>query len=142
MQFLFVYGTLRSDFGHPMAAALGMSTTRVGRAWSRGRLYDVGEYPGAVASASPADRVVGELHRIEPGREAALFAQLDRYEGWDPDRPSEREYLRVRTQVESEAGEAVEAWLYLYNRSTEGLAPIDSGDYGGRAPGVRQSGGR
>jgi gamma-glutamylcyclotransferase (GGCT)/AIG2-like uncharacterized protein YtfP len=82
-----------------------------------------------VSSPSPSDRVVGELHRIGPGREAALLAELDRYEGWNPDRPGESEFVRVRARIESEAGDRFEAWIYTYNRPTESLARIASGDY-------------
>jgi len=128
-EFLFVYGTLRSDLAHPIAGVVGKHAQLVGRAHFRGKLFDVGEYPRAVASLSPSDRVVGELHRIELGREAALFAELDRYEGWNPDRPGESEFTRERAWIETEAGERVEAWLYTYNRPTGRLARIASGDY-------------
>jgi gamma-glutamylcyclotransferase (GGCT)/AIG2-like uncharacterized protein YtfP len=128
-EFLFVYGTLRADLAHPMARAVGKRAELVGRAYFRGKLFDLGEYPGAVASPSPSDRVVGELHRIESGQEAALLAQLDRYEGWNPDRPGESEFMRVRARVESEAGDRVEAWVYTYNRPTPRRARIASGDY-------------
>ena len=37
-------------------------------------MFDLGQYPGAVASPSPSDRVVWELHRIESWQEAELFA--------------------------------------------------------------------
>lgn len=80
-EFLFVYGTLRADLAHPMARVVGTYAVLIGRAYFRGKLFDVGEYPGAVASPSPSDRVVGELHRIEPGQQAALLAELGRYEG-------------------------------------------------------------
>lgn len=113
-----------------MASAVGKHAIRVGRAYFGGKLFDLGEYPGAVPSALPSDRVVGELHRIEPGQDAALFAELDRYEGWDPRRPSAGEFVRVRAAIESETGGRVEAWIYTYNRPTERLKRIASGDYG------------
>ena len=94
-EFLFVYGK-HARF--------------VGRAYFRGELFYLGEYPGAIASLSPSDRVVGELHRIVPGQEAALFAELDRYKGWNPDRPSERQFVRERVWIESEVGDRVETW--------------------------------
>lgn len=127
--FLFVYGTLREELAHPMAVVLGAHATRVGRASFRGQLFDLGEYPGAVPSAAVSDRVAGELYRIEPGREAALFAELDRYEDCDPDDPAAGEYVRARAQVEAESGAPFEAWIYLYNRPTGGLERIVSGDF-------------
>ena len=128
-QLLFVYGTLRGDVAHPMASVLARHARRVGRGWFRGQLFDLGEYPGAVPSASASDRVAGELYRIEPGREAALFAELDRYEGCDADDPAAGEYVRARAQVEPESGDALEAWIYQYNRPTRRLSRIVSGDY-------------
>lgn len=112
-----------------MARVLGKHARHVGRAYFRGKLFDVGEYPGAVASPSPRDRVVGELHRIEPGQERALFAELDGYEGWNPERPGESEFVRMRAWIESEAGGRIEAWIYAYNHPTAGLARIAAGDY-------------
>jgi gamma-glutamylcyclotransferase (GGCT)/AIG2-like uncharacterized protein YtfP len=128
-EFLFVYGTLRADLAHPMARAVGKYAELVGPAYFRGKLFDVGEYPGAVASPSPSDRLVGELHRIEPGRGSELLAELDRYEGWNPDQPGESEFMRERAWIESEAGDRVEAWIYTYNRPTAHLARIASVDY-------------
>jgi gamma-glutamylcyclotransferase (GGCT)/AIG2-like uncharacterized protein YtfP len=126
---LFVYGTLREALAHPMAKVLGTHAARIGRANFRGRLFDLGDYPGAVPSQDASDRVVGELYRIEPGREGALFAELDRYEGCDPDDPSSAEYVRVHATVEPEGGDPLEAWIYLYNRPTGRLERIVSGDY-------------
>jgi pyruvate carboxylase len=128
-ELLFVYGTLREDVAHPMAAVLRRYASRIGTASFRGRLFDLGEYPGAVPSLDAADRVVGELYRIEPGREAALFSELDRYEDCDPDDPSAGEYVRVRARIEPEVGKPVEAWIYQYNRPTHRSSRIDSGDY-------------
>jgi len=126
---LFVYGTLREALAHPMAKVLGTHAARIGRASFRGQLFDLGEYPGAVSSRDASDRVVGELYRIESGREAALLAELDRYEGCDRDDPSSAEYVRVHAMVEPDGGGPLEAWIYLYNRPTWRLERIVSGDY-------------
>ena len=134
-QYLFVYGTLRAALAHPMAAVLARHAAPAGGASFEGRLFDLGGYPGAVPSEAPSERVVGELYRIEPGREAALFAELDRYEDCDPDKPSLGEYVRVRARVEAESGAAIEAWIYLYNRATDGLQRIASGDFSAWARG-------
>ena len=62
-------------------------------------------------------------------REAALFPELDRYEGFDPKDPASSEFVRVRIAVLTEGGDSIEAWMYEYNRPTAGLRPIESGDY-------------
>lgn len=128
-ELLFVYGTLREDAAHPMAAVLRRHASLIGTASFRGRLFDLGDYPGAIHSQDASARVSGELYRIEPGHEAALFAELDRYEDCNRDDPSAGEYVRVRAQVGPESGDPVEAWIYLYNRPTEYLRRIASGDF-------------
>jgi gamma-glutamylcyclotransferase (GGCT)/AIG2-like uncharacterized protein YtfP len=126
-QHLFVYGTLRSDMSH--RHVLDARAALVCEASVAGRLFDVGEYPGAVAPASPSDRVAGELYRVDDAEAAALLAELDRYEGFDPRDPASSEFVRVRVAARTEGGESVEAWMYEYNRPTGELRRIDSGDY-------------
>lgn len=90
-----------------------------------GRLYAVGDYPGAVHRPG-SSLVRGEVYRLrEP---AEVFRLLDRYEGvHEP--ASRREFRRVRKRVRLENGEKRTAWVYLYVRSIRGLPIIDSGDY-------------
>ena len=128
-QFLFVYGTLREGLAQPMTDLIRRYARPAGRAWLRGKLFDLGDYPGAVLSQDDSDRIAGELYRIEPGQEAILFAELDRYEDCDPDDASASEYVRVRAQVQPEEGGPLEAWVYQYNRPTDRLERIVSGDY-------------
>ena len=120
MEHLFVYGLLRSDVGGPMQAALARAARLVGRASWRGRLYRVAEFPGAVPC--DADEFVGgELYEL--GEDAAtLLTQLDAYEEV-PDH-----YLRIHSAVECE-GREFQAWIYIWNRPTDGLERIESGDF-------------
>ena len=122
--YLFVYGTLRSESGHPMNEVLRGYGGRVGLGRVRGALYDLGRYPGAVETRETAAFVHGEVYLLrDPGRD---LEALDRYEGLDEKRP---EFRRDRIDVELDDGRTVEAWIYLYNRPTAGLARIRSGDY-------------
>ncbi len=110
-----MYGTLRSGG----SAADRMRPARsLGAARYRGRLYDLGAYPGAVPSDDPADVVCGELFALADA--AALLSRLDRYEG--------PEFRRARVAV-TRGGECLESWIYLYDRDVAGLARITSGDY-------------
>jgi gamma-glutamylcyclotransferase (GGCT)/AIG2-like uncharacterized protein YtfP len=86
----------------------------------RGRLYRVAEFPGAVACGAD-EFVVGELYELGGGAEP-LLEQLDAYEEVPDD------YLRVRSTVECE-GRSIEAWVYVWNRPTDGLERIESGDF-------------
>lgn len=129
-EYLFVYGTLRSDSGHPMNEVLQGFGGRVGRGKVRGVLYDVGRYPGAVKRSGTRAFVRGHVYRLRDS--ARALKQLDRYEGLDEKKPRSGEFRRSRIVVDLDTGRTVKAWIYLYNRPTAGLARIRSGDY--RAP--------
>ena len=68
-QLLFVYGTLRLG-GSNDIRRYGSGSRLVGPARVRGRLYDLGDYPGLVLGG-PA-WVMGELHWVSPAIEPAL----------------------------------------------------------------------
>jgi gamma-glutamylcyclotransferase (GGCT)/AIG2-like uncharacterized protein YtfP len=112
-----VYGTLRR--GGAMHALLEPGTERVGPARMRGRLYDLGAFPG-LAEGRPGDWVQGELYRLT-GDCAALLASLDRYEG--------RAFRRVVRDAHGTDGACVPAFAYLYAGSLRGRRRIASGDY-------------
>jgi gamma-glutamylcyclotransferase (GGCT)/AIG2-like uncharacterized protein YtfP len=125
--YLFVYGTLRRGYRHPLHAQLSHDAEYAGMAHFAGRLYDLGGYPGAVPMPDGASRVVGELYRLRaPG---PLLALLDRYEGCTDQEHPAPEYRRERNLVQRAAGGAERAWMYLYNRPTAGLRLIASGDF-------------
>lgn len=124
--YLFVYGTLRREARHPMHRLLARHAEYRGEARYAGRLYDLGRYPGVVpAPGAPAVR--GELYRMR--RPQALLPALDRYEGCTDTSEAPAEYRRERQPVLCTDGRWVEAWVYLYNRPTDALRPIASGDY-------------
>src|SRR5690606_19791388 len=122
---LFVYGTLRSGSAHPMARLLAERADRVCDADLRGRLYLVASYPGAVDPTCRRDSVRGDLFRLHDAYE--MLKRLDRYE--DAIRSDGEFVRRVRPVVALPNGERIEAWVYLYNRSTHALRRIASGDF-------------
>ncbi len=132
---LFVYGTLRRGLGGAPRAALERHARWEGRGRLAGRLFMAGGYPAAVPEPEGSRWVVGDLYRV--WRPAPLFAVLDRYEdaqlGGPADRPADGpavgEYRRERHRIAAEDGSHRLAWVYLYNRSVEGLTPIASGDF-------------
>lgn len=124
--YLFVYGSLRRDVGHPLHAVLAEHVAFVGCGTFQGKLYDLGPYPGAVPSEDEADIVVGEVYALhDPER---VLAVLDRYEGCAND-PPPTEFRREKAMITLEKGVRVAAWIYLYNWPTFGLPRILSGDY-------------
>lgn len=116
---LFVYGSLRR--GERMFAELGLERALeyVCQGTIRGDLYDLGDYPGAVA----ADGVVrGEVYRI---KDPAILHALDEYEEFDPGDPQGSLFVRQLIFVP----EAGPAWVYLYNGSSEDGRLISSGNW-------------
>jgi gamma-glutamylcyclotransferase (GGCT)/AIG2-like uncharacterized protein YtfP len=127
---LFVYGTLRPFVDIPMARWLEHVATYVGDARTRGRLYDLGSYPGLIDSVCRDDWVRGELYLL-PMR-AMVLRLLDRYEG-ARGRGAQR-FVRVRRVVQpldDRCGvkRTRVAWLYCYCRSTLLRSRIECGDY-------------
>lgn len=125
LQYLFVYGTLRSDTGsiwHERLIAPFFSLAGTGSA--SGTLYSLGEYPGLVEHQGDVPRVSGEVYQFDPA--TTTLAELDLYEGCDPLTPHPQEYRRVQTCVQMDNGAVVKAWCYYFLGDVSGLEPIDS----------------
>lgn len=105
---LFVYGSLRSTAARPLASWSGASVRCLGAARIRGRLYDLGAYPGVV-DCPRSGWVRGELYELR--RPRRLLARLDRYEGG--------QYRRVRRPIYGAGGQR-QAWVYLLRRPPRG----------------------
>lgn len=125
--YLFVYGTLRQNANHPMHQLLAQHSCFVAMARYQARLYQVDYYPGAVPSNNAADQVVGELYQLT--QPDLLLSALDNYEECGPGFAPPQEYRREQQSVIPENSDSVTAWVYVYNRSTEGLRLIQSGDF-------------
>ncbi len=125
---LFVYGTLQAAFDIPQARQLRSGAKLLGRASFAGRLYDLGDYPGAVQSADPKERVWGELWQLT-GNSDELLGQLDLYEESSTDFPEPREYERRLIEVTDAEGRLCRAWTWLYNRPISDMPLVPGGDY-------------
>ena len=124
---LFLYGTLRPGLAPSELARRVASLRRVGTGSIRGRLYDLGPYPGAILDASADTRILGEVFQL-PDTGLVLEA-LDAYECYCPGDPDGSLYLRVRGEVTLEEGRQVLCWVYVYNRNVGDAARVESGDY-------------
>lgn len=122
---IFVYGTLRR--GGAMHALLAPGAEWVGRARMRGRLYDLGAFPG-FADGRANDWVQGELYRLT-GDSAPLLDSLDRYEG--------TAFRREVREAVRDGGVRMQAYVYVFTGSLRGRRRIESGDYLGEvSPGA------
>jgi gamma-glutamylcyclotransferase (GGCT)/AIG2-like uncharacterized protein YtfP len=124
---LFVYGTLRKDERHEMYHILARHAEFLDEAVFQGKLYLVEDFPAAVCSHDPKDKVRGEVYRL--ANQSLVLAQLDEYEECSSAYAPPTLFIRVKEDVLLRSGKTVSAWIYLYNRSTEGLRLIASGDY-------------
>lgn len=119
-ELLFVYGSLMSDSGHPMAAMLAAAAEPVGSGRFQGRKYRVDWYCGAVPSVLEEDVVTGEVYRLHDA--TTLLRLLDAYEEAEPLWPAPAEYRRERRQVwMTQEGSSADCWIYLYNKPVAAL---------------------
>lgn len=128
---LFAYGTLMLTTGIPhVDAALRDAGPSLGGGWIHGRLFDLGEYPGAVADPGAADapRIRGRLlHLKDP---TAFYAVIDRYEGFEAGDPAASEFVRAQTRAYLPGMDrGILCQVYWYNLPIHGRPEIASGDY-------------
>ena len=126
-EYLFVYGTLRKGFAPGSVLIPQNHVTFIGKGFLQGRLFEVDDYPGAILSENPADRVRGEVYSLHEPQ--AVLARLDDYEGCGANHPEPHEYKREKHTVSLEEGGPVMAWVYLFTGPTDSLRRIVSGDY-------------
>ncbi|MBU3821620.1 gamma-glutamylcyclotransferase [Flavobacteriaceae bacterium XHP0103] len=128
MQYLFVYGTLKKGYKHPMASFLNHHSEFLGRGFFQGQLYMVAHYPGAVLSEKPEDKVHGHVFKLL-NNEDEVFKTLDAYEGIDPKSADPDLYRRELVKVHMETLGTINAWVYIYNLPTDNLTLIPSGKF-------------
>ncbi len=120
---LFVYGTLRPFVDIPMTRWLKGVATHAGPASIRGRLYDLGPYPGLRPARRRQERVSGDVYRVS----AKVLLVLDRYEaGVGTGAPR---FVRRRCELIRRHARSSLAWVYVYDRIVRPRARIASGDY-------------
>lgn len=102
MRKLYVYGTLRQE---------KEPTIRV-----KGRLHDLGWYPGIVLDESAHTEVTVEPMVVTDTE----LVKLDQYEGYFPEHPEDSLFTRVPF---------LDGEMYVYNRSVEGRPVVDNGDW-------------
>ncbi|MEO3406501.1 gamma-glutamylcyclotransferase family protein [Mucilaginibacter sp. CAU 1740] len=123
--YLFVYGTLllaTNQFGQYLNAHCKLMAP----AKFKGRLYDIGEYPGAVADDSTGTYVYGSIFLMNDAETALRI--LDDYEGIGPNDPLPHEYTRELYKVETDSG-AMNCWVYFYALPVNQYPQIMSGNY-------------
>lgn len=111
--YIFVYGTLMRGYAlHPL---LARGATYVGSGEIRGRLLDLGRYPGLVAGDG---RVRGEAYRLD---DPELLRTLDHEEGYN--------FQRRTALVTLADGRCARVWVYQYRGPQGRAVPIPDGDF-------------
>ncbi|HKU75728.1 MAG TPA: gamma-glutamylcyclotransferase family protein [Pyrinomonadaceae bacterium] len=126
-QHLFLYGTLLPSEAPTEIASIVKRFRRLGSAHVRGRLYDFGEFPGAVLDPSSRTIIHGELVAL-PSDERIL-QELDRYEEFDPSDPKRSLFVRKKAKVQMANGSSREGWIYVYNKPPGKARLVRGGDY-------------
>jgi gamma-glutamylcyclotransferase (GGCT)/AIG2-like uncharacterized protein YtfP len=115
---LFVYGTLRPGRA-PAEVADAVRTLRVvASARLRGRLYDCGAHPGAIADRAAPGWIVGDV--VERTAASPPLAWFDAYEGGT--------FRRERHTVETGTG-AVDCWVWVLASEPSASAEIAGGEW-------------
>jgi gamma-glutamylcyclotransferase (GGCT)/AIG2-like uncharacterized protein YtfP len=126
-RYLFVYGTLRRDSPHPMAAFLASHARFEVNATMPGRLYNLGPFPGMTPALEPGELVQG--HVFEMNHPAMLLARLDEYEACPQGLPAPPEFERDLRPALTEDGRQLLVWVYRYVGPLDGAQRILNGQY-------------
>lgn len=122
---LFLYGTLLPGLAPAAIAGAAAQLRFAGEGSVRGRLYDLGEFPGAILDSSADHRIFGAVFSL-PEDPAVLLA-LDEYEEFIAALPQASQFVRMRTAVTLTAGGTLDCWIYVYNRRITTERVIASG---------------
>lgn len=119
-EFIFVYGTLRPAMAPPEMKHIVERWKPVGSATVLGQLLDLGDYTGAMLDANTSSRIIGEVFELP--NDPAMMAELDEYEGFEPDEPDTSLFCRVKADVKLASGVIQPCWMYVYNREASDTA--------------------
>jgi gamma-glutamylcyclotransferase (GGCT)/AIG2-like uncharacterized protein YtfP len=122
---LFVYGTLLNS-GNSYGAYLQQHCKLLQSGKFKGRLYDTGDYPGAIANADSEQYVHGSIYLMNEPEKILEF--IDDYEGFGDDQAQPNLFIRIQTGIETDTS-TVECWVYVYNLPVGHLPQIKSGRY-------------
>lgn len=125
--YLFIYGTLSPDIAPNEILRTVRKLKFVGRGFVYGKLYDLGEYPGAKLSRRVRSKIRGFVYQLPSNKR--VIKSLDAYEDFNPDKPEKSLYLRKLAPVTLDNGETIETWVYEYNGDVSYSPVVRGGDY-------------
>lgn len=122
---LFVYGTLLVE-DNKFGTYLRNNANFYNTGTIKGKLYDVGTYPGLIISNDQDYPIKGTIYQLNNAEE--ILKYLDPYEGFGDDQEQPNLFIRELLPIETSDG-AINCWVYLYNLAIDGLHLITPGDY-------------
>jgi gamma-glutamylcyclotransferase (GGCT)/AIG2-like uncharacterized protein YtfP len=120
--YLFAYGTLRPGLAPEEIAPVVEKLRPLGEGFVNGKLYDLGDYPGAVIDPASPWIIYGTVYELP--EDAEVLRQLDAYEG--------PEYLRIEQLAVLTAGGVVNCWVYDFQGRPGEERFIESGRWADR----------
>lgn len=126
MLLLFTYGTLRRDCTSGAHQQYLQHAHFIGTATLQAQLFRVSFYPAVVLS-DQNHQVYGEVYALQNIQQ---LERIDAYEECAFPPMIEQEYRRelVRVTMDSDDSDLL-VWAYIYNRTTENLERIPSGNF-------------
>jgi gamma-glutamylcyclotransferase (GGCT)/AIG2-like uncharacterized protein YtfP len=123
--YLFVYGTLLNT-QNQYGAYLQQHCTFLQNGKFKGKLYDMGEYPGAIFSDEGDQYVHGSVYQMDNPKNLLSF--IDDYEGFGAGQDQPNLFIRDLKDIETTAS-TIACWVYVYNLPVKHLVQIKSGKY-------------
>ena len=120
-EFIVLYGSLMQRLKNRDQLNLAQSLNFHGQCKLKGRLYDLGAYPGLVLNKE--DIIYGELYKIVHPKALNI---LDEYERFDDNDSSNSLYIRRCIQL---VHPKQQAWVYVYNGDTSKKKRVESGSW-------------
>ena len=102
---LFAYGTLQPGLAPAEIAPAVAQLQALGEGFLFGRLYDLGDYPGAVVDPASKWIIHGTVYAL-PAKHPEVLDALDAYEGED--------FVRIAQMAALADGRAMNCWVYDY----------------------------
>jgi gamma-glutamylcyclotransferase (GGCT)/AIG2-like uncharacterized protein YtfP len=125
--YLFVYGTLAEENAPREIADDVKELKYIGKGLDFGRLYDLGDYPGAVLDAGARRKIFGKIYELPSN--SKLLNRLDTYEEFDPEHPAKSLFVRRQTSINRPNKKKVKGWVYEYNKGVRHRPLIENGRY-------------
>ncbi len=115
-----LYGSLMRDEDIDDRPDLTEHLTFVGEATLKGKLVDLGDYPGLI----PGDgEVHAEYHEVN---DFEVFKAIDRFERYEATDPGGSLYVRHAVRM---LQPKLDAWIYVFNGDTSAAEPVAHGDW-------------